>query len=226
MLARLASAAGSFDSRRAFCPEFSQWPAQWQGSIAQFRPNVVAVLAGRWEVMDRMIAGQWVHIGQPPFDAQLRRSLEEAVHVGSAGGAYVVLLTAPCFNSGERPGGTAWAEDDPARLARYNQLLRQVAAEHPSTVRVEDFGAMVCPGGTYSTTRDGVQLRDGDGVHIVPTPTAGQWLATHVLPSLVQVGRLQMAGRSLVPASTLSAGSPRPSVSASGAVPVAGTRGP
>ena len=207
-------------------PALSQWPAQWQGSIAQFRPNVVAVLAGRWEVMDRMIAGQWVHIGQPSFDAQLRRSLEEAVHVGSAGGAYVVLLTAPCFNSGEQPGGTAWVEDDPARLARYNQLLRQVAAEHPSTVRVEDFGAMVCPGGNYTTTRDGVQLRDGDGVHIVPTPAAGQWLATHILPTLVQVGRFQIAGRSLAAPPIPSAGSPHSSISASGAVPAAGTRGP
>ena len=31
----------------ASSPASSQWPAQWQGSIAQFRPNVVAVLAGR-----------------------------------------------------------------------------------------------------------------------------------------------------------------------------------
>jgi hypothetical protein len=173
-----------------------------------------------------MVAGRWVHIGQPTFDAQLRQSLQEAVHVGSTGGAYVVLLTAPCFNSGEQSGGTAWAEDDPARLARYNQLLGQVAAEHPLTVRVEDFGAMVCPGGSYTTTRDGVQLRDGDGVHIVPTPSAGQWLATRVLPTLVQVGRLQIAGRSLAAPATPSTGSPRPSVSASGVVPAAGTRGP
>ena len=60
--------------------------------------------------------------------------------------------------------------------------MRQVAAEHPATVRVVDFGAMVCPGGKYTTTVDGVQLRDGDGVHIVPTPAAGHWLAAHLLP--------------------------------------------
>jgi len=207
-------------------PASSQWPAQWQGTIAQFRPNVVAVLAGRWEVMDRMVAGQWVHIGQPAFDAQLRRSIEEAVRVGTSNGAYVVLLTAPCFNSGEQPGGTPWAEDDPARLARYNQVLRQVASEHPSTVRVEDFGSMMCPGGSYTTTRDGVQLRDGDGVHIVPTSSAGRWLATHLLPTLVQAGRLQIAGRSMVAPSKPPASSPRPSISASGVVPAAGTRGP
>ena len=207
-------------------PASSQWPAQWTGNVDQFRPNVVAILAGRWEVMDRLVGGHWAHIGQPAFDALVRRSLELSVRVATSSGAYVVFLTAPCFNSGEQPDGTSWPEDDPARIARFNQLVRQVAAEHPATVRVEDFGAMVCPGGVYTTTRDGVQVRDGDGVHIVPTPAAGQWLSAHVLPEVVQVGRLQMAGRSLVPPATPTTGTPRPTVSASGAVAATATRGP
>lgn len=205
-------------------PVASQWPAQWQGNLSQFRPNVVMVLAGRWEVMDRLVAGRWSHIGEPAFDAQLKASLEQAVQVASSGGAYVVLETAPCFNSGEQPDGTPWPEDDPVRLARYNQLVRQVAAAHPSTVRVQDFGAMVCPGGVYATTRNGVLLRDGDGVHIVPTPAAGDWLASHLLPGVLQVGRLQMAGRGLDLPATPATGTPRPSVSASGSI--ADTRGP
>ena len=205
-------------------PTSSQWPAQWTGNVSQFRPNVVAILAGRWEVMDRLIDGTWSHIGQPAFDLQVRRALEQAVQVASSDGAYVVLMTAPCYDSGEQPDGTSWPEDGAARLDRYNQLLRQVAAEHPATVRVEDFGAMLCPGGVFTADRNGVQIRDGDGVHIVPTPAAGQWLAAHVLPTIVQVGRSQMAGRSLVVPSAPTT-TPRPSVSASGAV-AAGTRGP
>ena len=54
---------------------------------------------------------------------------------------------------------------------------------------------MVCPGGTFTTTVGGVQLRDGDGVHIIPTPAAGQWLAAHLLPPVVLVGRDRLAGR-------------------------------
>ena len=106
-------------------------------------------------------------------------------------------------------------------------MLRQVAAAHPGDVRVEDFGSMVCPGGTYTSTLDGVQVRDGDGVHIVPTQAAGGWLAGRILPGVVQVGRLQMAGRSLagVP-TTSSTGSPPATVSASGTLAGAGTRGP
>ncbi len=50
---------------------------------------------------------------------------------------------------------------------------------------------------------DGVQVRDGDGVHIAPTPAAGQWLDARVLPEVVKVGRLQMAGNDLLPPATV-----------------------
>jgi peptidoglycan/LPS O-acetylase OafA/YrhL len=208
-------------------PTAGQWPALWRGAIDQFRPNVVMVLAGRWEVMDRLLDGRWSHIGEPAFDAAVKDALEQAVQVAGSTGAYVELLTAPCFDSGEQPNGLPWPEDDPARLARYNQIVREVAAEHPATVRVLDFDSMVCPGGVYSTSLDGVQLRDGDGVHIVPTAAAGQWLASHLLPSVVQAGRDQMAGRSLdLTPSPSTTGSPRPTVSASGSLSGDGTRGP
>ena len=83
---------------------------------------------------------------------------------------------------------------------------------------------MVCPGGTYTTTVDGVQLRDGDGVHIVPTPAAGNWLAAHLLPPVVQVGRAQMSGRSLATPRTTAP--PKATVSASGALSGSGNRAP
>jgi len=207
-------------------PAAVQWPAQWADNVATFRPNVVVVLAGRWEVMDRWIGGRWAHIGEPAFDAALQRSLEQAVQVASAQGADVVFLTAPCFNSGEQPDGQAWPEDSATRLAIYNAMVRKVAAEHPATVRVEDFGAMVCPGGAFTTTVDGVLLRDGDGVHIVPTPAAGQWLAAQLLPQVVQVGRLQQAGRSLTVPTTPTTGTPPATVSASPAPSASGARGP
>jgi hypothetical protein len=140
-------------------PTATQWPAQWKGNITAFHPNVVMILAGRWEVMDRQIDGHWSHIGEPAFDAELRRSLEQAVRVATGQGAYAVLMTAPCFDSGEQPDGLAWPEDSATRLALYNDMLHQIAAEHPTDVRIEDFGGMVCPGGTYTTSLDGVQLR-------------------------------------------------------------------
>ncbi len=182
-------------------PPAAQWPALWQADLRQFRPNVVVVLAGRWEVFDRFIDGRWQHIGQPDFDADVKASLEQAVQIGTSTGALMVLMTSPCFDSGEQPNGQPWPEDSPVRLADYNAIVRQVAAEHPASVALDDFGALLCPGGRFTTTFDGVPVRDGDGVHILPSSAAGQWLDVHVLPEIVHVGRLQMAGHDLAPTS-------------------------
>ena len=168
--------------------------------MKQFHPDVVAMLAGRWEVNDRMIDGQWMHIGQPAYDAVLKQSLELAVRTATSSGALLVMLTAPCFSTGEQPNGQPWPEDSPTRLAQYNAILRQVAAEHPQTVEVVDLGAMLCPGGQFQSSIDGVQIRDADGVHIVPTAGAGQWLDAQLLPEVVRLGRLHQAGRTLTPA--------------------------
>ena len=59
-----------------------------QGDLDQFQPNVVVVLAGRWEVADRLIDGHWLHIGEPAFDA-------DAQAVARAGGAGGHLDRAP-----------------------------------------------------------------------------------------------------------------------------------
>ncbi len=181
-------------------PKTAQWPAQWSGDLHQFQPNVVIVLAGRWEVSDRMIDGKWTHIGEPVFDAELKQAMEQAVQVGTSTGALMILMTSPCFNSGEQDNGQSWPEDSLARLAAYNAMVRQVAAEHPATVQLDDFGSQLCPGGVYTPTINGIQIRDGDGVHVVPTPAAGQWLDARILPLAIKVGRLQMAGRQFAPA--------------------------
>ena len=195
-------------------PVSEQWPAQWAGDLRQFQPDVVVVLAGRWEVSDRLIDGHWMHIGEPAFDAAVRRSIEQAIQVGTSTGALMVFMTAPCFSSGEQDNGQPWPEDSASRLAEYNALVRQVVAEHPTTVALDDLGGQLCPGGVFTTEIDGVQVRDGDGVHIEPTAAAGQWLDQRVLPTVVEVGRIQMAGGHLAPpgaASTASSSTPAPS---------------
>ena len=193
-------------------PAGEQWPAQWKGDLEQFHPNVVVVLAGRWEVSDRLIDGHWLHIGQPAFDAAVKQSLEQAVQVGTSTGAVMVLMTSPCFEPIEQNNGQVWPEDTTARLDAYNAIVRQVAAEHPATVELDDFGAQLCPGGVYQETLDGVQIRDGDGMHIVPTSAAGQWLDARVLPLVIRVGRLQMAGRTLAPSGSTTTTAPSASM--------------
>ena len=55
----------------------------------------------------------------------------QAVETATSTGALVVFMTSPCFDSGEQNNGQPWPEDSLARLAEYNDMVRQVAAEYP-----------------------------------------------------------------------------------------------
>ena len=97
----------------------------WKADIAKDHPNVVMILAGRWEVSNRTYDGRWTNIENPTYAAYVQRELRYAVQVAGSGGASVVLMTAPCYDTGEQPDGQPWPEDSPARLAIYNGIVRQ-----------------------------------------------------------------------------------------------------
>jgi hypothetical protein len=117
----------------------------------------------------------------------------------------MVMMTAPCYDSGEQPDGAPWPEDSPQRLAIYNGLVREVAAENPTKVTLLDLDALVCPQGQFEPVIDGVTVRQPDGVHFtVPfglsetggaDPDGGQFLSPELWPTIVKVGREQMARR-------------------------------
>ena len=190
-------------------PQSEQWPAQWRGDLEPV-PSERGDPPGR-PVGGRgpLIGGHWLHIGDPAFDAELKASLEQAVQVGTSTGALMVLMTSPCFDSGEQDNGLPWPEDSATRLAEYNAMVRQVAAEHPATVQLDDFDALLCPGGAFTTSFDGIQIRDGDGVHIVPTAAAGQWLDAELLPEVIK-GRQTADGRAQLTCPTTSTSSSPP----------------
>ena len=173
-------------------PEVDQpWPYQWLDAMNEVKPNVVALLAGRWEVADRLYQGQWTNILNPVFADYVKQQLNRASQVVTATGARMVFLTAPCTNEGEQPDGAPWPEDSSKRLEIYNQLVRQVAAEHPTTDSVVDLFAATCPGGRYATTIHGVAVRRSDGVHF--TIAGGEYLAPLIMPPIVAAGKAQAA---------------------------------
>jgi hypothetical protein len=173
-------------------PEDQQpWPYQWLDAIHQVHPNVVVVLAGRWEVADRAYQGSWTNILNPVYAAYVKQQLEATSSLVTSTGSHLVFLTAPCTNEGEQPDGAPWPEDDPARVAVYNKLLRQVAAAHPQTDSVVDLNAATCPNGKFATTVDGVVMRRPDGVHF--TIAGGTALVPALMPAIVASGRAQIA---------------------------------
>ena len=166
------------------------WPVQWKAELAEYQPNVVVLLAGRWEEVDREFNGASTNILEPAFAAYVRSQLELASVLVTSTGANMVFLTAPCTDAERQLDGALWPENDPARLAAYNQLVRQVAAEFPKTDSVLNLDSLVCPGGKFSAKFRHVTIRQPDGVHF--TLTAGTTLAPELMPPIVASGRAQM----------------------------------
>ena len=165
------------------CPT---WPTWWADDVRELHPQVVGLVTGFWEVVDRWYQGRWQHLGDPAFDAYETAQLERAVAILSAGGARVALFTAPYFRTGEQPDGTPWPQDATARVDRLNRLLAAVAARHPRTVSLVPLHDFLDPGGHFTWTIGGKVVRQGDGVHT--TLAAGAYLAPRVLPLLAALG--------------------------------------
>ena len=205
------------DPQRARCPPggvfgpkqnvaCQAWTAAWRDWVRQLKPNVVVLLAGGSEVLDRLYRGQMTNLLNPTFAAYVKSQLEKAVRIATAGGALMVFMTKPCQSTGEQPNGEPWPQDSSARQAVYNGLLRQVAAQHPGQVYVQDLNSYVCPGGNYTEDLDGVPVRESDGSHFNMQPGGGgDFLAPAILPYWVDLGHLQEArtNGASVPSGTL-----------------------
>ncbi len=125
---------------QAASPQCARVDGEWARSIEGNDPDIAVVLMGNWDLHTRRLPGdkKWRVPGDPIFDAYLRRELLEAVDLLSSRGALVVWLTSPVIDPprGRRPGAT---QSEPARTARYNELLREVEALRPEQLRVVDL---------------------------------------------------------------------------------------
>jgi peptidoglycan/LPS O-acetylase OafA/YrhL len=161
-------------------PECDAWPSRWSQRINHDRPDVVLLMVGRWEIVDRVNEGDWTHIGDDTYDAYLRGELQRALDILTSTGARVVVTTEPYNRRGERPDGSLYPEDQPARADRWNALLRSVIGKRPD-VTVLDLNKKLCPNGYYTSKVDGIKMRI-DGVH--PTPEAVKWLTPWLTDAL------------------------------------------
>ena len=119
-------------------PECDRRSEGWPSAIARFRPDVIVVLTGVGEVDDRRLARG--DVPRAPGDAELDRwltaELAAAADVLLESGAPVVWLTMPTLT----PAGVP--QTDPARVARFNELVRDVADERTG-ITVVDLGDRV-----------------------------------------------------------------------------------
>jgi len=161
-------------------PECDTWPQRWAQRISHDRPDVVLLIVGRWEIVDRVNEGHWTHIGDDAYDAYLRGELTRALDTLTSTGARVVVTTEPYNRRGERPDGSLYPEDQPVRADRWNSLVRSVIGKRPN-VTVLDLNKKLGPNGYYTNKVDGIKMRI-DGVH--PTPEAVKWLTPWLADAL------------------------------------------
>ena len=158
----------------------------YRSLITQYDPDVVVYLA-RSDTLTTSLDGTWQYAGMPSFDRWLASRFEQAIPVLSSQGAHVVFLTSPVYDTGEETDGSAWPEDDPARVAVDDRLISQAVKASGGVASVMDLGQMLSPGGHFARDVDNVPVRCADGVHL--TAQAGELVGTRILPHLVALGR-------------------------------------
>jgi hypothetical protein len=117
------------------------------------------------------------------MDAYVLREFVSAIDLLGSQGAKVVLLTFPRVEAGRALGFSLLPESDPARMDRFNELLRQAASLRPGVASIIDFQA-------WQTTQPGGEMdaaRRPDGIHYTDAylPEIGKWLG----PKIAAIGR-------------------------------------
>jgi len=161
------------------------WPQRWQVLVDSFQPDLTLVLLGRWEVLDRVHDGQWMHVGQPAFDTYLSSELELVTKTLTSRGGRVAYLSAPCNNHelADLASPGRLPPDDQARVNQFNALQAKVVAAHPGVAQMVPFADLLCPGGQFVRSVQGVGLRTSDGVHL--QRLAGRLFVQQQLPPLL-----------------------------------------
>jgi hypothetical protein len=186
---------GSINRTAEGCP---RWRTDWANLVARTNPDVVVVLLGRWECLNRVYGGGWTTIGRPAFDAHLQSELAEIIRIGSSRGAQVVFLTLPYIaETTVQPDGTPWAVNLPSRTDAYNRDVRAAAALYPGSAHVLDLNRLLDPGGRYVSKIDGIRVRSYDDEHI--SVAGGMWLRQFLLPGITLVGASHFQSRPTPP---------------------------
>lgn len=167
-------------------PDCDTFVADSTAEAERLRPQVMFVVMGLGDLGDHrfdsgpLADGRWHHLGQVEFDQWELAQLRRAAVAFSGVGVPVVLATFPEVRVKPYPDGDgSAAENDPARVRRFNELLREATAGRPN-LQVIDFASWVkrWPAGEFAPTlrTDGVHLSQPNGSDV-----AVRFLAPYLL---------------------------------------------
>ena len=146
-------------------------------------PDVVVVIPGVGDLGEREIDRQWVHAGDPVFDTWLRQHLESLADTLGESGVPVVWATSPHVRltpAGDEGDWTSLDDNDPARVDRFNEIVRQVVSGRED-MSVVDLGAWAqrLPRGEFAPA----QRAEGRDLTEDGATRAASWL----VPALLDV---------------------------------------
>ena len=136
-------------------PGCTEWRDALGPIVQKFQPNVVIIVGGGADLSDRQIPGVegWSHIGEPQYDTWLLQQFAAFTDIMTSSGSMVIWFSMPLVDppyvSGET-GKPPFAEGDPVRTQRYNELIEQFA-DSDERVVFADLAAQVKahPGGEF-----------------------------------------------------------------------------
>ena len=178
--------------RSTVAPEgCDDWPETIPSTVSSIREQFgrlefAIVQTGPWDVADRRLEGddEWRAPGDPVYDDYLYRELAAATDLFVDQGLVVVWLLAPHVEVGrneEPPPDPPYAESDPERMDRLNEIIQRIADERQSVVTV-DLGEYMrgLPDGEMDP-----RLRP-DGVHFTAETATevADWLGPEVLAAV------------------------------------------
>jgi peptidoglycan/LPS O-acetylase OafA/YrhL len=162
------------------------WRDTWPSELQTFKPDIVVVLVGAWDILDRQVDGHLVKFGSVEYDSSFLHQLDDATTLLGSAGAKIVVLTTPFFSRPELVGqtGREWPEYDPWRVDRINSLYRDFLTNHPGRYQLIDLNRFVSPQGKFTDELNGQEIR-GDGVHFNDAGAA--MVANWLVPQLKDV---------------------------------------
>ncbi len=164
----------------------SEWKEKYAQDVSLTKPDVSVLLVGRWEDLDRNFGSGWEHIGESDFDNRLTAALQTAISILHDGNIPVVLLTEPYLNEPPQLNGSPWPYDSKTRINDFNAILKTVAAQSHGVATVIDLNRFVCPGGNFTQSMNGIQIRTSDGVHF--TEQGSDMIVQWLFPKLNAIG--------------------------------------
>lgn len=159
-----------------------KWEQTWRDGVTMSKPDVIVLLLGAWEVLDREVGGQILRAGTPEYTTYLEGQLTKAFDILTANGTPVVMLNTPCYRETEaKLGGPTSDRNDPVRGDWVNQTMRRVANRYGRLITSVDLDSYICPNGEPRERINDVKIRY-DGVHFTSEGGAEiwRWLAPKV----------------------------------------------